>query len=191
MPTLPVLKSEGSRPQKAATVRADLQPMRIGDLAKVTGKTARALRLYEELGLLAPGMRSAKGYRLYGPDAVERVEWIGKLQDLGLSLTDIQGAVANTAAADVPREAMSQVQKLLKEKLVEIAAQMDRLHQVRREAAAALTYLEVCGECETEAPGPSACVQCDEHDEQAPAIIIGLTTTADEAKQKSAPRVRT
>ncbi len=191
MPTLPVFKSPSSAakavPKRAtieATAKADLGQMRIGDLAKVTGKTARALRLYEELGLLSPGTRSTKGYRLYGADAIDRVEWIGKLQDLGLSLPDIQSAVANTAAADVPREDMTQVRQLLEDKLVEIAAQMDRLHQIRREAAAAMTYLEVCGECEAEAAGPSTCVSCDEHDEQAPAIIIGLTSTADEAQRK-------
>ncbi len=35
--------------------------MRVGDLARETGKTVRAIHLYEELGLLTPGGRSKGG----------------------------------------------------------------------------------------------------------------------------------
>ena len=37
--------------------------LKIGDLAKATGKTQRALRLYEEMGLLAPSERTLGGFR--------------------------------------------------------------------------------------------------------------------------------
>ena len=56
--------------------------MKIGELARKTGKTVRALHLYEEMGLLKPG-RSEGGFRLYGPDELARVYWIGKLQKMG------------------------------------------------------------------------------------------------------------
>ena len=39
--------------------------LRVGDLARQTGKTVRAIHLYEELGLLAPATRSSGGFRLY------------------------------------------------------------------------------------------------------------------------------
>ena len=39
--------------------------IRIGDLARLTGKTVRAIHLYEELGLLKPATRSSGGFRLY------------------------------------------------------------------------------------------------------------------------------
>ena len=39
--------------------------LRIGDLAEKTGKTKRALRLYEEMGLLVPSDRTSGGFRLY------------------------------------------------------------------------------------------------------------------------------
>ena len=58
--------------------------LQVGDLAKLSGKTVRAIHLYEELGLLRPHARSKGRYRLFGQDAVVRVRWIGKLQDLGL-----------------------------------------------------------------------------------------------------------
>ena len=47
--------------------------LRVGDIAKATGKTVRAIHLYEELGLLAPVTRSSGGFRLYDPAAIERV----------------------------------------------------------------------------------------------------------------------
>src|SRR6516225_9826671 len=66
----------------------------VGDLARRTGKTVRALHLYEELGLLEPADRSKGGYRRYRSDAVTRVEWITRLQDTGLSLPEIRELLA-------------------------------------------------------------------------------------------------
>ncbi|GAA2852946.1 MerR family transcriptional regulator [Actinoplanes cyaneus] len=64
--------------------------MQIGDLAAATGVSTRALRYYEEQGLLTP-LRSAGGHRRYGPDAVERVQWIQRLFAAGLSSSAILG----------------------------------------------------------------------------------------------------
>ncbi len=52
------------------------QLLRIGDLARLTGKTVRAIHLYEELGLLHPATRSSGGFRLYERSAVERMRWL-------------------------------------------------------------------------------------------------------------------
>src|ERR1700685_3581076 len=60
--------------------------MQIGDLAREGGKTVRAIHLYEELGLLAPAGRSKGGFRLYGAEALTRIRWIAKLQEMGFSL---------------------------------------------------------------------------------------------------------
>src|SRR6516225_8505472 len=50
--------------------------MQIGDLARETGKTVRAIHLYEELGLLTPAARSKGRFRLYGREALVRIRWI-------------------------------------------------------------------------------------------------------------------
>ena len=47
--------------------------LKIGELARRTGKTVRAVHLYEELGLLAPAVRSKGGFRLYHGRAVTRI----------------------------------------------------------------------------------------------------------------------
>jgi len=57
--------------------------MRIGELAKVTGVSTRALRYYEEQGLL-PAARRGNGYREYDEQAVPRVAFIQDLYRAGL-----------------------------------------------------------------------------------------------------------
>ncbi|MEV3935282.1 MerR family transcriptional regulator [Glycomyces sp. NPDC049804] len=57
--------------------------MRIGELAEATGATVRALRYYEEQGLLHPE-RTPSGQRVYTDDAVAQVHWIRALLATGL-----------------------------------------------------------------------------------------------------------
>ncbi|MEU4156941.1 MerR family transcriptional regulator [Actinoplanes sp. NPDC026670] len=57
--------------------------MRIGELAKAAGVSARALRYYEEQGLLA-AERRGNGYREYGDQAVGQVAFIQDLYSAGL-----------------------------------------------------------------------------------------------------------
>src|SRR5580693_5246054 len=64
--------------------------LQVGDLARASGKTVRAIHHYEEVGLLRPHARSKGRYRLYDQGALARLKWIGKLHDLGLSLGQIQ-----------------------------------------------------------------------------------------------------
>ena len=46
---------------------------RIGEVAAATGLTVRALRHYDEIGLLVPSQRSAAGFRLYSDADVRRL----------------------------------------------------------------------------------------------------------------------
>ncbi|HEX4830881.1 MAG TPA: MerR family transcriptional regulator [Trebonia sp.] len=60
----------------------------ISQLARRTGIPATTLRFYESAGLL-PAARTAAGYRVYGPDAVERLAFITAAKRLGLALEEI------------------------------------------------------------------------------------------------------
>ncbi|MFE0131727.1 MerR family transcriptional regulator [Streptomyces sp. NPDC059037] len=81
--------------------------MRIGELADVTGATPRALRHYEEAGLIE-SERAHNGYRLYDAErAVTRVRNIRFLLDAGLTLDDVRvflpcldGDIATTEPSD-------------------------------------------------------------------------------------------
>ncbi|MFN8624142.1 MAG: MerR family transcriptional regulator [Chloroflexota bacterium] len=73
--------------------------LRIAEVADEVGLTTRAIRYYEELGLLAPAARSDGAYRLYDADDVERLRLIkGLRDDAGFSLADIGRMVEDEAA---------------------------------------------------------------------------------------------
>lgn len=65
----------------------------IGDLARRTGLTVRAIRFYSDRGIVPPTDRSPTGYRLYGLDAVARLDLVRTLRDLGLDLSTIRKVV--------------------------------------------------------------------------------------------------
>jgi DNA-binding transcriptional MerR regulator len=68
--------------------------LQIGEVAERTGVTQRALRFYEEKGLLKPPGRMEGGFRLYSEEDVRRVEQIKRLQKLlGFSLAEIKEMV--------------------------------------------------------------------------------------------------
>ncbi|HEX7185779.1 MAG TPA: TipAS antibiotic-recognition domain-containing protein [Thermoanaerobaculia bacterium] len=67
---------------------------KVGELARHTGLTIRALHHYDEIGLLSPSHRSAAGYRLYDAGDLARLLQILSLRQLGLSLEEIRDSLA-------------------------------------------------------------------------------------------------
>lgn len=61
----------------------------IGQVARSTRVRTSTLRYYEDQGLLTPAGRTAAGYRLYAPAAIQTVRFIKRAQRLGFSLVDI------------------------------------------------------------------------------------------------------
>jgi DNA-binding transcriptional MerR regulator len=59
---------------------------RIGELARATGLTIRALHHYDEIGLLVPSDRTDAGHRLYSETDVQRLYLVTTLRDLGMPL---------------------------------------------------------------------------------------------------------
>ncbi|MFE7296622.1 MerR family transcriptional regulator [Streptomyces sp. NPDC057579] len=110
--------------------------MRIGELARTTGVTTRALRYYEEQGLLRPE-RSANGYRSYGESAVRVVANIRLLLAAGLTTDDLRlldGCLRDeltgphTCADPTPKiEVFEQRLALLQARIDDLAAVRDQL----------------------------------------------------------------
>jgi DNA-binding transcriptional MerR regulator len=159
---------DGERPRSSLTLR-------VGDLAKRTGKTVRALHLYEEHGLLAPAERSGGGYRLYTRESELRVRWIDKLQQMGFSLTDIKQIVRDVEHSKSAPHAMQRVQDLFREKLEETREQLRRLNALEGELTASLAYLVTCDTCDTEEL-LGACTSCARHacEHRTPDLVAGF-----------------
>jgi DNA-binding transcriptional MerR regulator len=72
----------------------------VGQVADELGVTVRTLHHYAEIGLVTPVGRSASGYRLYGPDDIERLQNVVVYRRLGFPLDEI-GALLETSGADL------------------------------------------------------------------------------------------
>lgn len=157
--------------------------LHIGDLAKAVGKSARALHLYEELGLLTPAGRSPGGFRLYDRASVDRVEWILKLQRIGFSLSQIQGFVRDFEAAPSGRHATDKVRAVFREKLGEVREQMAALRASEADLEAALDYLDACDSC-SPTLAPVECHDCTHHGhepEKVPPLFAGLSDSVQDS----------
>src|SRR3954469_17566240 len=66
------------------------ETLRVGELARRTGLTVRALHHYDEIGLLRPSLHTEAGYRLYTAPDIARLQQVVSLRQLGLSLEEIR-----------------------------------------------------------------------------------------------------
>lgn len=149
--------------------------LQVGEIAKLSGKTVRAIHHYEELGLLQPHARSKGRYRLYDGGAVARVRWINKMHDLGMSLPQIQEVVRTWEGAASAPSAMAEVRGIYQKKLEETRAQIAHYKALERELAASIRYLDTCDSCDP-AEIVQACSSCHVHekDEAQPELIAGI-----------------
>lgn len=106
--------------------------MTIGELARRAGVTARTVRYYEQVGLVPPPPRTRSGYRRYGEDELLRLQFIGKAKHLGLSLDEIRGVIAVSAAGTDP---CPHVVGLIDRHLGQIEETLTRLSEFREQLA--------------------------------------------------------
>lgn len=66
----------------------------IGELARLTGLPVKTIRFWSDVGVVPPTDRTPAGYRLYGSDALARLDLVRTLRDLGVDLTTIQRLLA-------------------------------------------------------------------------------------------------
>jgi MerR family transcriptional regulator, copper efflux regulator len=64
--------------------------MQIGEIASQTGVSAKMIRHYEAIGLIATGVRRANGYRDYGTQDIHELRFIRRARDLGFPLDEIR-----------------------------------------------------------------------------------------------------
>ena len=106
--------------------------MRIGELGRRAGVSARALRHYEELGLL-PARRRANGYRDFEERDIAVVAEIRSLLDLGFTLEETRPFVECLRAGHPTGSSCPASLAVHRRKLAEVDGWIARLHAVREE----------------------------------------------------------
>lgn len=103
-----------------------------GAFARVTGLTRKALRLYDELGLLQPARTDpATGYRYYAPAQLELARRIAWLRRVGMPLARIRASAHRPAGelAAVVRDWWSGEEAAGAQRRVLVAALVEALHE--------------------------------------------------------------
>ena len=105
----------------------------VSQLARRTGTTRKALRLYEESGLITPATRTAAGYRVFGADAVQLVGFIVKARRAGFTVAEIRDIVSIRRSGRTP---CTHVRALIDAKLASIEHALTELKATRDALAA-------------------------------------------------------
>ncbi len=102
--------------------------MTIGVLARGSGVRVRTLRFYEEQGLITPLGRTSKGYRLYGPAALDDLAFVKGAKRLGLHLDQIGDLLQIRREAQCP---CKRTRELVSERLQEAEAALREIRDLR------------------------------------------------------------
>jgi MerR family transcriptional regulator, copper efflux regulator len=104
--------------------------VRIGELAEQAGISTKAIRYYEQIGILAPPARTASGYRNYDQTALGRLGFVRGAQAVGLTLGEIRQVIAFRDNGQAP---CAHVTDLLQRHAADLEARIRELQQLRGE----------------------------------------------------------
>lgn len=110
--------------------------MTIGRLAKATEVNIDTIRFYERQGLLPAPHRRPSGYREYGGESVQRLNFIRRAKHLGFSLTEIAELLSLSGGCD-----MGAVRDAASAKLSDVES---RIRELKRIQKALRSVIDAC-----------------------------------------------
>jgi DNA-binding transcriptional MerR regulator len=141
--------------------------MKIGELARRGGTTAKTIRFYEQAGLLPAPARTNAGYRDYGPESLDRLEFVRRAQSAGLSQREVRQVLAIADRGDTPCE---HVVGILQARLDQVRATLAELSTLETNLATLLDHArtaepmqeaEVCWILESDLASPDTASRTD------------------------------
>lgn len=118
--------------------------MKIGEIARTAGLKVQTLRYYESEGVLPSHKRTEGGYRIFGTEDLERLEFIKKAKRLGLSLMEIRDIIA----IQEQQPTCEHVRSLLENKVAEVDRVLREMQEFRAELVGLLEQSGGLEDCE-------------------------------------------
>jgi Hg(II)-responsive transcriptional regulator len=112
----------------------------IGRLAQLSGVHFETVRYYEREGLIPKPPRTRAGYRVFPQDAVRRLRFIKKAQELGFSLTEIRELLRLRPGTDRPK-----MRARAQAKIADIEQKIQTLHAMKKLLGTLINRCDRCG----------------------------------------------
>jgi DNA-binding transcriptional MerR regulator len=137
--------------------------MTIGEAARRSGLSVKAIRFYEESGFVPAALRSESGYRRFSERDVRRLRFIRRMRQLDVPLSEVRPLVESGMTSDCG-EFAGQLAEAFDRRRAEITRRIEELTALRGDLDELAGHVAHC-ECE---PGQQVldCDYCTELDEK-------------------------
>src|SRR2546427_12950604 len=119
-----------------------MEKLTAGQLAKRANVNVETIRYYERRRILPRPTRTRTGYRIYPGDAVQRIRFVKRAQELGFSLKEIQELLGLRA---IPGTTSAAIRKRAEAKISDIDRKIEDLRRMRRNLAQLINACSGCG----------------------------------------------
>lgn len=117
----------------------------IGKVALLAEVGIETIRFYERRRLLEPPLRNGSGYRVYGPEVVERIRFIKNARALKFTLAEIQMLLQGQ---EKNSDYCAAVQDLLRKKALDVEAQLTRLQSAKQKLEQLIAECQPIQDCD-------------------------------------------
>jgi DNA-binding transcriptional MerR regulator len=139
-------------------IREQQSLFKIGDVADAVSTTIRAIRYYEEEGLIIP-LRSEGGTRLYSQRHIDRLRAILRLTENGFSLAIIKTLAKTRQQHRTGNDSQQAISEQLEEMLEGIHSQVKQLQDLSALIGATKNTVQRCAGCKNK-PTSDGCPDC-------------------------------